>query len=201
MSDVMPTVEEALDQLLESESLRIWTALPGTVVAYDQASQTCTVQPLPAGPTGPLPVLAEVPVMFPRGGGASMTWPLAKGDHVLLVFCARAIGQWFHGGRTGAPDSPRHHALTDAIAIPGLFRAGQQLAGLGNKLELREPTGGTIDIGVGAAQGAARTGDAVTLSAAWLLWVSAVASVTGMPTPVTPVFGTISTGSAKTRIA
>jgi hypothetical protein len=126
------SVESSLDGFLDSFARRLHTAYPASVVAYDPEKKTCTVKVHYAdfyASDGDEPIredwppIEDVPVLFPRGGGFSITWPLAKNDPVLLVFCERSIDQWFGGN--GAEDiSPEllvTHDASDCIAIPGLF--------------------------------------------------------------------------------
>lgn len=66
------------------------------------------------------PILADVPVMFPRGGGAVLTFPVKKGDECLLCFNDRDLDAWFETGGAAVPNSPRAHSLSDAMAFVGL---------------------------------------------------------------------------------
>jgi hypothetical protein len=68
------------------------------------------------------PVVCNVPVVYPCGGRLSITFPLAFGDPVLLVFADESLDKWLSVG--GAvpldPLDERHHSVNDAIAIPGV---------------------------------------------------------------------------------
>lgn len=67
------------------------------------------------------PVILDIPVVFPSGGGGIITFPIKKGDIVLLVFSMRSIDDWLSGeGDAVTPVNRRHFHMTDAIAIPGL---------------------------------------------------------------------------------
>lgn len=72
-----------------------------------------------------LPILANVPVVFPHStvSGFSLTIPIKIGDQVLVVIADRSIDEWQASGGTGRPvesATPRAHDLTDAIAIIGI---------------------------------------------------------------------------------
>lgn len=72
-----------------------------------------------------LPILANVPVVFPHStvSGYSLTIPILIGDQVLVVIADRSIDEWQASGGTGRPvesATPRAHDLTDAIAIIGI---------------------------------------------------------------------------------
>ena len=61
----------------------------------------------------------DVPVVFPSGGGGSLTFPLKVNDPVLLVFSKRSIDEWSLGNGTPAvPKSKARFSVGDAIAIP-----------------------------------------------------------------------------------
>ena len=71
-----------------------------------------------------LPVLTDVPIVFPRGGGFNLTFPVQPGDEVLLVFSDTSIDEWLQsGGVNNNQVSQRRHSLSDAIAILGLSSA------------------------------------------------------------------------------
>jgi len=100
-------------------------SLPARVEQYDETKQRADVKPLlnrryADGEEAELPVIAGVPVVWPRSGGAALTMPVAKGDGVLLVFADRSIDRWLSDGGQVTPDDPRTHDLSDAVAIPGL---------------------------------------------------------------------------------
>jgi hypothetical protein len=111
---------------------KVNVSLPATIIAYNPATQTATVQPVPAArrhdpdtdaliPEA-LPQIANVPVVFPSGtGGAyTITWPLAPGDPVLLVVCDRSTDEYRSlGAPATIPLDIRRFDLTDAVAIPG----------------------------------------------------------------------------------
>jgi hypothetical protein len=93
----------------------IWTALPGIIQSFDPVAMTCVVQPsIQANPlTAPydaatlkrawpnypnLPLLVDCPVMFPGGGGCTLTFPVTAGDECLVVFASRCIDAWWQNG-------------------------------------------------------------------------------------------------------
>lgn len=126
--------------LIESKQAGMWTALPGIVVSFDNLKQTCVVQPAIQGvwykPDGTgsntannvdLPLLLDCPVCFSSGGGYSLTFPLQKGDEVLVVFSSRCIDNaWYLGNAdkdgniiTRPQAEYRMHDLSDGFVIPG----------------------------------------------------------------------------------
>ncbi|MDR2573960.1 MAG: hypothetical protein LBC94_06415 [Desulfovibrio sp.] len=119
---------EATRAALDGRQAEIWTALPGIVQSFDPAAMTVSVQPAVKGwiedesgkgkPVN-LPLLVDVPVVFPCGGGFTLTHPIKPDDECLVIFASRCIdGWWQAGGIGGTPDS-RMHDLSDGIAIVG----------------------------------------------------------------------------------
>lgn len=152
---------DAIDGAIRARLFDVLTTLPARVESYDRATQTVDAQPLPASFQGadvvPFPILRGVPVAFPRAGGASITWPIAVGDFVLLHFASRAIERWLADGTEGDPQSRRAQHLSDAVAVPGVWPSGDRLADVPvADLEMRPPTGGKLLLGKGATSPAAK---------------------------------------------
>ncbi len=64
-------------------------------------------------------ILPDVPVGYPKAGPASMYWPLAVGDEVLVLLGDRDLDAAIENGEdvNDAP-TPRRHSIMDAIAVP-----------------------------------------------------------------------------------
>jgi hypothetical protein len=130
---------ELIRRALESRILEVWTSFPARVTAYDSATQTADVapvirRPLPTEDGGSvaedLPVIPNVPILFPRGGGDSyaMTWQIQPGDHVLVHVSAVSFAGWRRTGETSDPGDVRSHSLGNAYAIPGAAHNAQSAA-------------------------------------------------------------------------
>lgn len=121
----MSSLSEPLLAAIERAAVDLRVSIPASVESYDAQKQRASVKPLlnrryADGEEAELPVIAGVPVVWPRAGGAAMTMPVQKGDGVLLVFSDRSLDGWLVKGGKVTPDDPRHHDLSDAVAIPGL---------------------------------------------------------------------------------
>jgi hypothetical protein len=121
-----------LKAIMEQRLGDLHVALPGTVVKFDSVNQTADVKPLlsravvfdDGDETQEIyPVIPSVPVVFPRGGGYFMSFPLAPGDNVLLVFIERSIDSYFYsaGQADINPIDLRKHDLSDAVAFPCFY--------------------------------------------------------------------------------
>ena len=119
------TMTDAIRQSILFQLNNVHTALPGAIISYDYTLQKASIQPLlnkswADGTTTVMPVLENVPVIFPRSGGASLTFPVVQGDPCLLLFIERSIDQWLTQGGQVTPQDPRKFDLSDAVAIMGL---------------------------------------------------------------------------------
>jgi hypothetical protein len=128
MSDDLPSAIEAAVGVLMAE---MNTAMPGRIISYDAARNRAVVQPsipkmLEDGTELPAPTIAEVPILWPTGGGGAFTFPLRSGDEVWLEFSQRSLDGWL-GGSDAMPDDPRQFDLTDCVARPG---GGRDISGV-----------------------------------------------------------------------
>lgn len=115
-------------QYFNNESLqaRLWTALPGIITAVDYIKFTVSVQPAIMGKTEDaegvqtdvqLPMLVDVPVLFPNGGGWHLTCPIQVNDECLVVFASRCIDAWWQNGGVQKPMELRMNDLSDGFCI------------------------------------------------------------------------------------
>lgn len=96
-----------------------WGEMTGTVIAFDAATQTATIQPdykkrLNGEPKA-IPELQEVPVRFARAGKGGMTFPVEAGNKVVLRPQMRNSEAYHTGGEYTAPDA-RSASLSDMEA-------------------------------------------------------------------------------------
>ena len=134
-------IEDAVEQTVESRIRRMHVAGPGRVKKYDAQTRTVDIEPMivPPLPEGtdeddgdedaPLPVLMNVPVMFPRAGGVEITLPVQAGDTMLIVWTDWDLGRWRASGDKRRPISTAKHGVSGAVAIPGLYPSNASPAG------------------------------------------------------------------------
>jgi hypothetical protein len=141
--------------------------MPARIVSYDFTTQKASVQPTvnkkwTDGTTSEMPIINEVPVIFPSAGGASVSFPVLAGDTCLLVVCERSITEWLLSGGLATPLDPRKLDLTDAVAIPGLIPFNGQFPNRTNNTDfLIEYAGASITI---TELGAIKINTATTLA-------------------------------------
>lgn len=138
---------------MEDVQAQIWTALPGVVTAVDLSKQTVSVQPSVQGsisaPDGSsqsvnLPLLVDVPIVWPRAGGFALTFPIVAGDEVLVVFASRCIDTWWQSGGVGVQAEVRMHDLSDGFAVLAPTSQPKKLNNVSSaNVQLRDEAGTT----------------------------------------------------------
>lgn len=129
----------------------VWTALPALIVEADLEKMTLSCQPTvqaqvtdAAGASTwvNLPILLDVPIMYPNGGGYALTFPLHANDEVLVIFASRCIDSWWQSGGVQVQAEFRMHSLSDGFAIPGPRSQPRVLVGVNPAaVELRSESG------------------------------------------------------------
>lgn len=139
-SQLLNDPEQALRIAMDGQQSGLWTALPCIVTKVNWSELTVEAQPVIQGQVTDengnksfvnLPVLGNVPIVFPSAGPFALTLPIAPGDEVLVVFASRCIDSWWQNGSTYTenPDGPpvvqtqqpmenRMHDLSDGFAFP-----------------------------------------------------------------------------------
>lgn len=161
MPDGTPSDADLLKAAVAEGTAAMHTVLPAIVVSYAQATQTISAQVVVQSRyrqvDGVLvaytpPVISNIPVAFPSGDSWSITWPLAAGDPVLLVFAERSIDEW--KATANAENTPRHlrrFNLTDAIAIPGARAPADPIPAAGVDASALVVRGSLIKLGSASA--------------------------------------------------
>lgn len=133
-----PTLADVVRRALEAQAEGLHVALPARVVRFYPDRGLIDAQPVLLAShkedgkrvTERRPLIPNVPVVFPGGGGFRFTFPLRADDPVLLVFADAALDRWLSSGREVDPEDERRHDLSDAIAIPGLRSSNAPWLGL-----------------------------------------------------------------------
>ena len=114
---------DTINSFIENRLSSVYTAIPGVVKKI--TGNIADIQPAVSKNGVSLPVLPDVPIVFPASSKGGFVFEVAKGDSVLLIFCSSSIDEWLAGnGKESDTDDPRRFDITDAVAIPGLFSLG-----------------------------------------------------------------------------
>lgn len=120
-----PGLAAAFLAALREDRVGLRTAMPASVVSFDASSQTVSVQPgfkrlhATRGEVS-YPVLPNVRVQLPAGGGFGLSLPLAVGNTGVLIFCERTLDRWNVVGAESDPEDDELHGLNGAIFVPGI---------------------------------------------------------------------------------
>ncbi len=126
-----PTLASVINRAIDSRLRLTGVSLPGTVVSYDEDSQSCAVKPgvhrlVPSREVDGedvvevLPTIQGVPVCWLVGRGIQVKAKLEPGDTVLLICLDRDADGWMDTGQPAEPGDARNHSWANAVAIPGL---------------------------------------------------------------------------------
>lgn len=145
--------QEALRIAMDGHQAQVWTALPGIIQSFNAGAVTCVVQPSIKAQVRAsdgsmqwvaLPLLLDCPVVFPRGGGCTLTFPVTGGDECLVVFASRCIDAWYSSGGVQVQSEFRMHDLSDGFVLPGPFSQATKIAGISTTTaQLRSNDGST----------------------------------------------------------
>ncbi|HHE5355697.1 TPA: Gp138 family membrane-puncturing spike protein [Klebsiella pneumoniae] len=143
--------EQTDAQLAQAIMSAMRVSIPGIIQSFDPDAVTAVIQPAIKGvehdASGAevsvnLPLLVDVPVIFPRGGGCTLTFPVSAGDECLIIFADRCIDFWWQSGGIQEPVDGRMHDLSDAFAIFGPQSQAKKISGISTSaVELRSDDG------------------------------------------------------------
>ncbi|EDV0591739.1 translation initiation factor IF-2 [Salmonella enterica subsp. enterica] len=154
LSSQLGSKEQADTRLASSIMSALRVSMPGIVQSFDPDTVTAVVQPAIKGyepdsngvsQSTTLPLLVDVPVVFPRGGGCTLTFPVKAGDECLVIFADRCIDFWWQNGGVQEPVDDRVHDLSDAFCIVGPQSQAQKISGISTgAAQLRSDDGSTF---------------------------------------------------------
>lgn len=131
--------EQADAQLAQAIMSAMRVSMPGIIQSFNPDAVTAVVQPAIKGAEQDesgsevsvnLPLLVDVPVVFPRGGGCTLTFPVKAGDECLVIFADRCIDFWWQSGGIQEPVDGRMHDLSDAFCIVGPQSQAKKIGGI-----------------------------------------------------------------------
>lgn len=130
---IVATQEAALGALQN-----VWTMLPGIVESFDPVKMTCEVnlaikarvqQSDGTFQDTAISKLVDCPVIFPGGGGFTLTFPIAAGDEVAVFFARWCIDSWWQSGGVQTQAEVRQFDLSDGFVMPGVRSLARKLPG------------------------------------------------------------------------
>ncbi|MGQ6179719.1 Gp138 family membrane-puncturing spike protein [Serratia sp. IR-2025] len=172
---------EIFDLNYERARSGLRVSLPGTIKSFDPESVTCEVElstfGLSAtakrgstsvdrikGEDGYYPVIQDIPVVFPRGGGCTLTFPVKAGDECLVIFSDRCIDFWWQNGETQNTSRTRSHSFSDAFVIPGPQSQAKKISSISTSAAQLRTDDGSAFVEVAADGAVTITSSQITLN-------------------------------------
>ena len=145
-----PSERREQDLKLRQASINMRVAAPGIIQSFNSTEQTVTVQLAireRINMDGELtwqeiPLLLDVPVVFPRAGSYVLTFPVQAGDECLVIFGDSCMDAWWQSGGIQNQIDCRRHDLSDGYAIIGPWSQPRVISGYStNSVQLRNLAG------------------------------------------------------------
>lgn len=197
-----PDLPDVFDSAVGRILSGVNTSCPGVIVAYDDSTLRAAVQPSikrrfqnEEGEyvVQKLPVINEVPVIFPGSGERRVKFPVKKNDTVLLIFSQSSLDKWLETGGIVDPEDGRRHSLEDAVAIPGLMNKAKDAAAL---IEFDNAF-----VHVGGSAGSEPVIKATTFLNALSIWLEALDVYIKIPVPTPTETGVYEAASTAFSLA
>jgi len=124
---MIENIVDALDEWFAARMDDVHTCIPAKFdTYYGHKERKARVKPLTKiltskGASISIPLIDNVPVMFPSGSEFSLTWKPKKGDGCLLLISEMALGNYLNSPNETEIESSNRFNLTDAICLPGLW--------------------------------------------------------------------------------
>ena len=173
MSNINPELEydnlsDWFEFLFRQSMKGINTSLPGIINNYNSSTRRAFVkialkQVNTNNSLSDYPVLVDVPVIFPSGGGYVLNFPLVSGDAVVLLFSQRDLSTFKEAFLESAPTLYGFFSLPDAVAFAG-FGAISNTPAKSGAVNLQN-TNGTSSISLTDSEIEVKTTATVTITA------------------------------------
>lgn len=140
-------------KMLSSLATNLRVSMPGIIESYDPATQTATIQPAIREKVNingnqewtEIPLLVDVPILFPRAGGYSITFPVSAGDECLVFFADCCYDAFWQSGGVQNQIDRRRHDLSDGLAIVTGISQPNRLSGVSSSgLQIRNDAGSAV---------------------------------------------------------
>ncbi len=146
-----PVEQQREIMLMAAINLRV--AMPGIIESYNPKTQTAAIQVAIRERINihgneewtEIPLLVDVPILFPRAGGYSITFPVRQGDECLVVFTDCCYDAFWQSGGIQNQVERRRHDLSDGMAIITGISQPTRLVGVStDSLQVRNDAGTAV---------------------------------------------------------
>lgn len=115
------------DSIIKKVNFNLRCCIPGIIQSYNKETNTAEIQPAireeivnedNSVSYMNLPLLINVPILFPKCSNGGITFPLSQNDEVLVFFSDLSYDNFWLYGNVQNPIEVRRHDLSDGLAIP-----------------------------------------------------------------------------------
>ena len=127
IKELLGTQNQLYDNLIQKASFDIRCCIPGIIQSYNAENNTAEIQPAIREEVVNednsvsyvnLPLLINVPIVFPSTKLGGVRFTLEQGDECLVVFSDLSYDNFWTSGNVQNPIEVRRLDLSDGIAIP-----------------------------------------------------------------------------------
>ena len=127
IKELLGKQNQLYDNLIHKASFDIRCCIPGIIQSYNAENNTVEIQPAIREEVVNednsvsyvnLPLLINVPIVFPSTKLGGVRFTLEQGDECLVVFSDLSYDNFWTSGNVQNPIEVRRHDLSDGIAIP-----------------------------------------------------------------------------------
>jgi hypothetical protein len=205
--------EESTRRSFDALKADLWTSLPVIFKKHDTEKNCAHVQPAikqkhvradGSSEWVDSPLLQDIPLHYPGGGGATWTFPVKDGDEGILIVSSRSFDKWWQEGGIQEQNEFRTHHLSDAFVIPGIRSQKRKLSNVNSTTaQLRSDDGNSyVEFDPVNNKAHIKMSGDITLESTTKITLKAPTIVTdgdtllGGPSATTPVSrqGTVDTG-------
>lgn len=130
IKELMGTESQTYDSIIKKVNFNLRCCVPGVIQSYNPENNTAEIQPAIREEIVNednsisylnLPLLVNVPILFPTCSLGSIKFPISQGDECLVLFSDLPYDNFWQKGNIQNPIETRRHDLSDGLAIPTII--------------------------------------------------------------------------------
>lgn len=148
IKEIAGNLDDTIDNIKQDAINKIRVSFPAIIQSFNSSEMTVDVkcaikEKIKNYSNGmfeevEIPLIRDVPVVFPSAGKYQLTFPISKGDECLVVFSDMCIDNWWAFGGIQKQAEIRRHDLSDAFCIPSKMSQVKKINNFNmNNLEIK----------------------------------------------------------------
>ncbi len=143
--DTLGTESQLYENLIKKVGFNLRCCVPGIIQSYDSVHNIADIQPAVREQVlnydntvqyTNLPLLINVPILFPSCSAGSIKFLLKQGDECLVLFSDLSYDNFWQKGNVQNPIEVRRHDLSDGLAIPCVISQPNTKSFTGSGIEI-----------------------------------------------------------------